>query len=128
MCNEITWEAEIDTELAKICGLGSFVRFYEIKLYNLVHFDFYGNNMFVVKFFKDTGVECVYPIKDKKEFMDSEDSHTVWRKEEYVIDGWSLELDKARALWSFNSQQNYVDYFEKKIDYLENETNTVSKT
>ncbi|KAK1360110.1 hypothetical protein POM88_044584 [Heracleum sosnowskyi] len=126
MCKEITWEAEIDTELVKICGLGTFMRFYEIKLYNLVQFDFYGNNTFVVNIFKDSGVECVYPIKDKKVFMDNEKMHTVWRKEEYVIDGWSLEFDKANALWSFNSHQNYVDYFEKKINFNdmdENHTN-----
>ncbi|KAK1367678.1 hypothetical protein POM88_033770 [Heracleum sosnowskyi] len=126
MCKEITWEAEIDTKLLKICGLGTFMRFYEIKLYNLVQFDFYGNNIFVVNIFKDSGVECVYPIKDKKVFMDNEKMHTVWRKEEYVIDGWSLEFDKANALWSFNSHQNYVDYFEKKINFNdmdENHTN-----
>ncbi|KAK1384321.1 hypothetical protein POM88_022056 [Heracleum sosnowskyi] len=126
MCKEITWEAEIDTELVKICGLGTFIRFYEIKLYNLVQFDFYGNIIFVVNIFKDSGVECVYPIKDKKVFMDNEKMHTVWRKEEYVIDGWSLEFDKPNALWSFNSHQNYVDYFEKKINFNdmdENHTN-----
>ncbi|KAK1401088.1 hypothetical protein POM88_000693 [Heracleum sosnowskyi] len=128
MCKEITWEAEIDTKLLKICGLGTFMRFYEIKLYNLVQFDFYGNNIFVVNIFTDSGVECVYPIKDKKVFMDNEKMHTVWRKEEYVIDGWSLEFDKANALWSFNSHQNYVDYFEKKINFNdmdENHTNVV---
>ncbi|KAK1354320.1 hypothetical protein POM88_047576 [Heracleum sosnowskyi] len=118
-------------ELGKICGLGSFMKFYEIKIYNLVQFDFYGNNLFLVKIFKDSAVECEYPITNQNNFMDNEKLHTVWRKEQYVIDGWSLEYDKAHALWSFSSHHNYVNYFEKKIKFFdidENVNNTVYLT
>ncbi|KAK1396947.1 hypothetical protein POM88_006810 [Heracleum sosnowskyi] len=123
MCKDITWEAKIDMELGKICDLGSFMKFYEIKIYNLVQFDFYGNNLFLVKKFKDSTVECEYPITNQKVFMDNEKLHTVWRKEQYVIDGWSLEYDKAHALWSFSSHHNYVNYFEKKIKFYDIDEN-----
>ncbi|KAK1384936.1 hypothetical protein POM88_022671 [Heracleum sosnowskyi] len=123
MCKDITWEAKIDMELGKICDLGSFMKFYEIKIYNLVQFDFYGNNLFLVKKFKDSAVECEYPITNQKVFMDNEKLHTVRRKEQYVIDGWSLEYDKAHALWSFSSHHNYVNYFEKKIKFYDIDEN-----
>ncbi|KAK1378623.1 hypothetical protein POM88_025367 [Heracleum sosnowskyi] len=123
MCKDITWEAKIDMELGKICDLGSFMKFYEIKIYNLVQFDFYGNNLFLVKNFKDSEVECEYPITNQKVFMDNEKLHTVWRKEQYVIGGWSLEYDKTHALWSFSSRHNYVNYFEKKIKFYDIDEN-----
>ncbi|KAK1388306.1 hypothetical protein POM88_016484 [Heracleum sosnowskyi] len=49
--------------------------------------------------------------------------YTVWRKEQYVIDEWSLEYDKSHALWSFCSHHNYVNYFEKKIKFFDIDEN-----
>lgn len=109
-----TWKAEIDEEKEKLCGLAKFMHFHEIKLYNLVQFDYYGDDLFVTKIFKESAIELKYLKCNPKDFLTVVHLST-FKEEEYELDGWSLAYDKARALWNFCACQNYVQYFELMI-------------
>lgn len=111
---KFTWKAAFNEEKAKLCGLGKFMHFHEIKLYNLVQFDYYGDDLFVAKIFKESAIETQYLKINPKDFLTTEHIST-FKEEEYELDGWSLEYDKARALWNFSACQNYVQFFELMI-------------
>lgn len=113
-CKKLIWKGNFDDEMKEIYGLMNFMRFYGIKIYNLVQFDYYGNDLFVVKIFKDTALEINYPEEDPEEFFKKECNH-YWRKEQYLFDSLSLEYQKSNALWSFNGCENVVQYFDINI-------------
>lgn len=113
-CKKMIWKGKLDEESKEIYGLINFMRFYEIKIYNLVQFDYYGNDLFDVKIFKDTAIECNYPIEDPEVFFKNDNINS-WRKEQYMIDCSSLEYQKSYALWKFNSYENNVTSFDIKI-------------
>lgn len=114
-CKDHVWKAKIDTDAERIKDLSEFMKFYEIKLYNLVLFDYHGEDLFTVKVFKETAVECNYPTMNADEFFRSH-RRNQWREEQYIFDCWNLEYDKSRALWTFNAFENYVNYFEIDIN------------
>ncbi|KAK1363550.1 hypothetical protein POM88_039111 [Heracleum sosnowskyi] len=98
-------------------GLRRFMKYYEIKMYGVVMFDYYGGNEFGVKVLKNDAVEANYRRMTPSKFVNS-DNYLKWKKDDYIVDGMSLHYQKAVALWSFNAFQNYVDYFEMKIKNL----------
>lgn len=124
-CKKLVWTGKLDDESKEIYGLINFMRFYEIKLYNLVQFDYYGNDLFKVKIFKDTAVECNYPIKNPEEFF-KDDNINTWKKEQYIINCLSLEYQKAYALWKFNCYENYVQSFDIHVGNADLDKNILS--
>lgn len=94
------------------------MRFYGVKIYNLLQLDYYGDNLFVVKIFKDTATECNYESKDLAEFLKIEDLEH-WRKDKYVLDSLSLEYEKVSARWLFNALHNNASYFQITINSLD---------
>ncbi|KAK1378495.1 hypothetical protein POM88_025239 [Heracleum sosnowskyi] len=113
-CDRFVWEAKFDKDTKKIYGLRRFMRFYQIKLYNLVQFDYYRDCLFLVKIFKNTAVECDYRKQDPEEFFRNEDLNS-WRKEHYITDCLSLEYEKCHAVWSLNAFENHVGYININI-------------
>lgn len=113
-CKKIAWKASFDNGKKRFYGLESLMRFYKIKLYNLIQFDYYGQNLFVVSIYRETAIECKYPTTNPNENYKNEDM-TTWIKDEYVIDRFSMEYDKSQELWSFNACQNCVLYFNINI-------------
>lgn len=65
------------------------MKYYEIKMYNVVQFDYYGGDEFDVTIFKDTRIEINYPQMTESEFLKSE-KFLQWKKDEYIVDGMSL--------------------------------------
>lgn len=105
------WKARIDHDTERICGLQKFMEFYEIKLYNLMMFDFFGKDLFLVKIFRNTAIECNYVVKNLDDYFKYGKS-TRSKEEEYIFDLWSPEYDRSRALWSFSASRNSQIYFE----------------
>ena len=121
-CGNIAWKAKIENESSVIFGLRRFMRFFEVKLWNLVQFDYYGNNLFIVHIFKDNAVESKYPKIDPEEFFKNENMNS-WREEQYVIDFLSMEYQKSCALWTFNAYTDCVPYYNVKIGRLDIDEN-----
>lgn len=71
-CKKFNWKAKIDLKTGKVYGLRRFKHLYEIKLYNVVQFDYYGEDMFVVKIFKEYGIEVKYPNMNPKDITKDE--------------------------------------------------------
>lgn len=108
----MAWKATFDECKNRFYGLQSFMRFYEIKIYNLIQFDYYGENLFVVAgIFRDTATECKYPTTiNVEEYFKTKDI-TSWIEDEYVIDRCSMEYHKSRELWLFNACHSCYLYF-----------------
>lgn len=104
---KIVWKAKFDEDMKELYDLESFMRFFEIKLYNLVQFDYYGNDLFLVKIFRNSGIESNYQTLDPALFFKNESMHR-WRHEEYMLDCISLEYQKSLALWLYNAYENNV--------------------
>lgn len=90
------------------------MKYYEIKMYGLVQFDYCGEDEFFVKIFKNTAIQPNYRKMCPSKFLGSEKCRN-WKKTEYIVDDTSLEFQKAVAIWSFNAFMDYVDYLEMKI-------------
>ncbi|KAK1384317.1 hypothetical protein POM88_022052 [Heracleum sosnowskyi] len=112
--NNIVWEAKYYAQSKDIYCLRKFKRFYGVKLYHLVQFDYYGDNLFVVQIFKNSAIECNYPTEDPEKFFENENINN-WRKELYMMGCSSMEFEKSYALWLFNGYENGVDYFDISI-------------
>lgn len=78
-------------------GLGTFMRYYQLKLYSTIQFDYYGDDVFVVKNFKTNAVECDYPTNDVKKFIKNKKSYE-WEPVEYVVGNSTLEFEKHTSL------------------------------
>lgn len=113
-CKKTAWKGFFDEGNKNIYGLKSFMRFYEIKIYNLIQFDYYGQNLFVVSIFRDTAIEARYPTNNAEEYLKNEDMSN-WIKDQYVINMFSMEYDKSEELWSFNACKNCDLYFNINI-------------
>lgn len=69
ICGKVCWKGSLRLDLVSFDDLGSFVRYYKIKMYSTVQFDYYGDDLFKVKVFTTNAVECDYPITKTKEFI-----------------------------------------------------------
>lgn len=67
-CKANIWSAKYDRERKCIYGLRTFVTFYGIRIFGIVQFNYYGDGMFSVKIFKESVVECNYPLSNPKEY------------------------------------------------------------
>lgn len=90
------------------------MKFYGVKIYNLLQFDYYGESVFVIKIFKDTAIECTYPTEKVEVYFQNAESQR-WKKDQYILDSSSLEYEKVCALWIFNAYHNYAKYVEIQI-------------
>lgn len=95
-------------------SLETFVKFYCVRIFNIVQFDYYGDGLFTFQIYKETGIECCYPSRDAKEFKKIELAN-VWKKDEYLIDYNSMEYQKRVDLLCFKKIENIVDYIQIDI-------------
>lgn len=113
-CEMFVWKCKCDVDREIIYGMRRFIKCYDIKVYNVIQFDYYGDNVFVVKIFRNTTIECNDSIMEPAKFLENE-KHFKINKDLNIIDGLSLQYQKAYALWFFNACQNFDEYFEIKI-------------
>lgn len=114
-CKKFEWKAKYDKDLKLLYGMRRFMKYYEIKMYGVVQFDYYGNDQFGVRVFKNYAIESNYRMMTPLQFLRSKKCRK-WREDEYIIDGLSLQYQMSIALWSFNAFMNYVDYFEIRVN------------
>lgn len=100
-CKSNTWTAKYDTEFNCIYGLRTFVKFYGIRIFSIVQFDYYGGGLFKVKIYKESAIECHYPLSDPIAFKKSEAAKEV-NEDQFLVNYDSLEYDKRLALLTFN--------------------------
>lgn len=120
-CEKFVWKEKFDKDTREINGLIRFIRCYEVKLNNLLQFDYYAKDMFLVKIFRDNEVECNNRIEDPELFLKNENLSS-WRKDRYTIDRNSvktMKYQKSHALWSFNANENYDYCFDINIDNVD---------
>lgn len=53
-CKKVLWCVEYDLEWKKICSLDRFMKYYGLKIFNHVQFDYLGEGVFVIRIFKET--------------------------------------------------------------------------
>ena len=90
--------------------------FYEVEPFNIVQFNYYGDDTFIVKLFKEYGIESKYPITNVASYFESEKGRK-WRMQKFIHEHSSMEFDKNAALFNFNGLQNICVYYEIDIHY-----------
>lgn len=116
-CKKCVWQAKYNADSLEISGLPNFMIYYRVELFNLVQFEYYGNDIFNVTIFKESGIECKYPIIHPVKYLKSEEARK-WRKGKLIPEVGSMECEKNAALFCFNALKNVSDYYE--IDIISN--------
>lgn len=88
--------------------------FYGVKLFNIVQFDYYGDNIFIATIFKENGIESKYPVTDPKKYFLTEESRR-WKKEDYIIQQGTMQYEQNAALFCFNGLMNVTEYYDIQI-------------
>lgn len=83
-------------------------------MYNLVQFDYYGDELFEVKIYKETAIECNYPSIHPEDYRNI-DASKRWKEAQYVLDIESLKFEKKKSLLAFNACANNLDYVEMVV-------------
>lgn len=105
-CRNINWKAKFNYAMSKFDGLETFMRYYDMTMYSMVKFDYYGEDLFRVKIFETHAVECHYPKNNVKEFINNQKTQQ-WMDEEYIVGRSTLEFEKFISLWRFNAKWNW---------------------
>ncbi|KAL1816402.1 hypothetical protein ACET3Z_018976 [Daucus carota] len=108
-CKTVLWCVYCDIERRELHGLNRFMKFYGVKIFNLVQFDYLGDGLFVVRLFKETAFESKYPT-DKAEDIELSKEWEALNRSQYVLDTRTLEGEKAIASISFNACSHQTDY------------------
>ena len=108
-CKMVLWCVDCDIERKEICSLSRFMKYYGLKIFNLVQFDYLGEGLFVVRLFKETAIESKYPSDRANDVQCSKEWEALNRSH-YVLDTSTLEGEKAIASISFNACSSRTDY------------------
>ncbi|WOH09637.1 hypothetical protein DCAR_0729095 [Daucus carota subsp. sativus] len=108
-CKHVLWCVDCDLKRNEIRSLNRFKRYYGLKIFNLVQLDYVGDDLFIIRLFKETAFESKYPTGRANDVEWSKDWETLNRAQ-YVIDTSTLECEKAMASISFNACANRTDY------------------
>lgn len=108
-CKMVLWCVDCDIERKEICSLSRFMKYYGLKIFNLVQFDYLGEGLFVVRLFKETAIESKYPSDRANDVQCSKEWEALNRSH-YVLDTSTLEGEKAIASISFNACSHQTDY------------------
>lgn len=118
-CNTLIWKAIYDKERKKICGLYDFMRFYKLKMYSVVVFDYFGAGYFDVNCYNHTATSIVYPTIDPVVFFKNEKS-THSRMDEFIYGCNCLEVEKYISIIAYNAIRNNPEEFKIEVSGLEN--------
>lgn len=113
-CQNCVWRAKYSAEAIKIWGLRRFMIFYGVDLFNLVQFDYYGDDIFFVTIFKETGIESKYPVISPLNFFESEEGKE-WKKRRLIPEHGNMDYEKNAAMFTFNGLRNVRDYYDIDI-------------
>lgn len=114
ICENVCWKGRFNSDVGTLDGLGSFMRFYKLKMYSTIQFDYYGDDLFVVKKFKTNAVEGDCPRNNPKTFTKNKETYD-WNLDEYIVGNSTIELEKHTSLWGFNAYWNSADFKKMKI-------------
>lgn len=84
MCGNVFWKGRINSEMRIFDGLESFMRYYTVKMYSMIQFDYYGDDTFKVIIFKTNMVEYNYPTIDVNFFIKNKNTDN-WKAEEFIL-------------------------------------------
>lgn len=85
------------------------MRFYGLKIFNLVQLDYYGEGVFLVTLFKDNIIEYNYLIGNPNYLNISKEWEDL-NKDNYVLHTGTLQSEKCITFISFNAYSNKDDY------------------
>ena len=108
-CKNVLWCVDYDLQQNQICSLNRFKKYYGLKIFNMVQFDYVGEGLFIVRLFKETAFECKYPTgraNDVDYGMDWE----ALNRAQYLLDTSTLEFEKSMSSISFNACLPRADY------------------
>ncbi|KAK1380370.1 hypothetical protein POM88_027114 [Heracleum sosnowskyi] len=77
------------------------MKFYGVRIFGIIQFDYYDNGLFNVNIFKKTAIECYYPLSDPRAYKKSEAAKE-YNIDEFLINFDSLEYFKRIEQLSFN--------------------------
>ena len=75
----------------------------------MVHFDYYGEGLFVIKLFRDTATECNYPDGFATNLEFSEEWE-IANRDDYVLDTSTSEYENAMNSIRFNACLNNREF------------------
>ncbi|KAK1380373.1 hypothetical protein POM88_027117 [Heracleum sosnowskyi] len=77
------------------------MKFYGVRIFGIIQFDYYDNGLFNVNIFKKIAIECYYPLSDPRAYKKSEAAKE-YNVDEFLINFDSLEYFKRIEQLSFN--------------------------
>lgn len=114
MYGDVFWKGRFNLDMRRFDGLRSFMRYYTLKMYSIVQFDYYGNDIFKVIISKTNMVECNYPTTHVDVFIKNKNT-VKWKPKEYILGQSNIEYEKHASLWSFNGYWNSSEFKEMKV-------------
>ncbi|KAL1811215.1 hypothetical protein ACET3Z_021280 [Daucus carota] len=120
-CNNILWVINYDLQKRQIYGIGKFVRFYRLRIFNMAQLDYCGEGLFVVTLFNDTALETNYPVGNPHNLvMDKE-----WEEQnrnDYVVRTGTFQLERCQTSILFNGCSNKDGFANKSWEIQINKT------
>lgn len=104
-CGKVCWKVRYNKNMQMIEGFSTFRRFYNVKIFNTLRFDYYGESLFKVVIIKENAVECVYPKTKVREFKKCK-KPDLWKPEECVFGMSTIEYEKKLSLWGLTAYRN----------------------
>lgn len=117
-CNNIIWNAIFDKDRKKIYGLYDFLTYYDLRMYSVVIFDYFGRGNFSIKGYKHTATSMVNPTIQPDQFFKNENSRHL-RMDQFVYGRDKLEIEKYIGMVSYNAAKNDTDIFKIQVNGVE---------
>lgn len=118
-CNNLMWHAIYDNNKKKIRGLYDFLRFYDLRMYSVVIFDYFGCGKFVAKCYTHNATVVVNPTVEPDDFFKNEKSRYL-TMDRFVYGHNNLEIEKLIAISSYNSIKESAEEFKLEVKAVDN--------
>lgn len=118
-CENLMWLAVYDKDRKKICGLNNFLRFYDLRMYSVLIFDYFGSGNFAVKCYKSTATSVISPTIDPAEFFANENSNQL-NMDEFIYGRNHLQIEKYIGLVCYNAFNHDPEEFKIEVKGIQN--------
>ncbi|KAK1353521.1 hypothetical protein POM88_051886 [Heracleum sosnowskyi] len=117
--DDIMWHAYFEKEEKKVCGTYDLFRYYDLRMYSFVIFDYIGKGIFKVKGYTTNAIEVQKPEIDVAQFYKNFEPSQL-RFDEFVYGRNHLQIERYIAMSTMAGTNQSVDMWKIEIEGISN--------
>ncbi|KAK1397455.1 hypothetical protein POM88_007318 [Heracleum sosnowskyi] len=117
--DDIMWHAYFEKEEKKVCGTYDLFRYYDLRMYSFVIFDYIGKGIFKVKGYTTNAIEAEKPEIDVAQFYKNFEPSQL-RFDEFVYGRNHLQIERYIAMSTMAGTNQSVDMWKIEIEGISN--------